>query len=195
MTAQSKEERQARLLAELAVHPFLSDQELAQLFGVSIQTVRLDRLALNIPEQRKRTKAVAERTYALVRSMGSREIVGELIDIELGKSGLSVLETTDAMVFERSRVVRGHYIFAQADSLALSIIDAEVALTGLANIKFRRPVHVGERLVAKAEVLRRKGNKSVIQVVTKSGDEQVFRGKFVVAAIDDWEGIGGANSR
>lgn len=190
-----KDERQARLLAELAAHPFLSDQELARMFNVSIQTIRLDRLALNIPELRKRTKEVAERTYSLVKSLGSSEIVGELVDIELGKSGLSVLETTEAMVFEKSRVVRGHYIFAQADSLALALIDADVALTGLANIKFRRPVHVGEKLVAKAEVLRRKGNKYVVQVVTRSGSEQVFRGKFVVAAINDWEGGGVADSR
>lgn len=189
-----KEERQAKLLEELAAHPFLSDQELARMFNVSIQTIRLDRLALNIPELRKRTKAVAEKTYGLVKSLGSREIVGELVDIELGKSGLSVLETTEAMVFEKSRVVRGHYIFAQADSLALAVIDADVALTGLANIKFKRPVHVGEKLVAKAEVLRRKGNKYVVQVVTRSGSEQVFRGKFVVAAINDWEGGGVADS-
>jgi len=189
-----KEERQAKLLEELAAHPFLSDQELARMFNVSIQTIRLDRLALNIPELRKRTKAVAEKTYGLVKSLGSREIVGELVDIELGKSGLSVLETTEAMVFEKSRVVRGHYIFAQADSLALAVIDADVALTGLANIKFKRPVHVGEKLVAKAEVLRRKGNKYVVQVVTRSGSEQVFRGKFVVAAINDWEGGSVADS-
>ncbi|MGE5561412.1 MAG: transcription factor FapR [Chloroflexota bacterium] len=191
----SKEERQARLVDELAAHPFLSDQELARLFGVSIQTIRLDRLALNIPELRKRTKAVAEKTHGLVKSLGSREIVGELLDIELGRGGLSVLETTEAMVFEKTRIVRGHYIFAQADSLALAMIDADVALTGLANIKFRRPVHVGEKLVAKAELLRRKGNKCVIQVVTRSGNEQVFRGKFVVAAINDWEVGTDADSR
>lgn len=190
-----KEERQTRLVAELAIHPFLSDQELANLFDVSIQTVRLDRLALSIPELRKRTKAVAEKTYGLVKTLGSREIVGELLDLKLGQSGLSVLETTEAMVFEKSRVVRGHYIFSQADSLALALIDAEVALTGLANIKFRRPVHVGEKLVARAEVIRRKGNKYVVQVVTRSGAEQVFRGKFVVAAINDWEVGSGEDSR
>lgn len=183
----SKGERQARLVTELNVHPFLSDEELASLFEVSVQTIRLDRLALNIPELRKRTKAVAERLQTVVRSLASREILGELIDLQLGESGLSVLETTETMVFERSGVVQGRFIFAQAESLALATIDANVALTGLANIKFKRPVRVGEKLVAKAEAIRRKGNKTVVQVVTRSGQEQVFRGKFVVAGISDWE--------
>ncbi len=182
-----KEERQRRLTKRLVENPFLTDEELAQHFGVSVQTIRLDRLTLGIPELRERMKVVAGRAYSQVRSLGSREIVGELIDVELGKSGLSVLETTPDMVFERSQVVRGHYIFAQADSLAIALVDADVVLTGLANIKFRRPVRVGEKLVAKAEVLRKKGNQHVVLVVTKVGQEPVFRGKFVVFALDEWE--------
>lgn len=183
----SKGERQAQLVAELSAHPFLSDEELAGMFAVSVQTIRLDRLALSIPELRKRTKTVAERLHTVVRSLGSREILGELVDLQLGANGVTVLETTETMVFAKSGVVQGRFIFAQAESLALAIIDASVALTGLANIKFKRPVHVGERLVAKAEAIRRKGNKTVVQVVTTSGPEQVFRGKFVVAGITDWE--------
>lgn len=182
--ALSKRDRQQRLTRKLADNPFLTDEELAGQFGVSIQTIRLDRLALGIPELRQRMKLVAERTYSQVRSLGSREIVGELIDIQLGQSALSVLETTPDMVFERTRVVRGHFIFAQADSLALALIDARVVLTGLANIKFKRPVQVGEKLVARAEVLRKKGNTTVVLVVTRAGQDVVFRGKFVVFALD-----------
>lgn len=183
-TVLNKRERHQRLTKKLADNPFLTDEELASQFGVSVQTIRLDRLALGIPELRQRMKVVAERTYSQVRSLGSREIVGELIDIQLGQSGLSVLETTPDMVFERTRVVRGHFLFAQADSLALALIDARVVLTGLANIKFKRPVQVGEKLVAKAEVLRKKGNKTVVLVMTRAGHEVVFRGKFVVFALD-----------
>jgi acyl-coenzyme A thioesterase PaaI-like protein len=92
------------------------------------------------------------------------------------------------MVFEKSRIVRSHFILAQADSLALAIINSDVALTGLANIKYRRPVRVGERLVARAEIIREKGpDKFVVLVLTNVGDEQVFRGKFVVLAVDQDE--------
>ena len=153
---------------------------------MSVQTIRLDRMALGIPELRQRTRAMAERVYGIVRSLGMKEIVGEIVDLELGVRGVSTLQTTPEMGFEKTGVVRGHYIFAQADSLAIAMVDADVVLTGLANIKFKRPVRVGERLVAKAEVIRTKGSKYVVQVVTKAGQEQVFRGKFVVFAVQTW---------
>lgn len=181
----TRSQRQRLLVETLRANPFLTDEELAATFGVSVQTIRLDRLALGIPELRERTREVARRTYAQVKSIGAREIVGELVDIELGRSGISILETTEEMVFEKTRIVRSHFLFAQADSLALAIIDAQVAVTGLVNAKFRRPVQAGERLVAKAEVIRRKGeDKFVVLVVTRSGSEQVFRAKFVVFALD-----------
>lgn len=186
-----KRERQMLLRDRLRENPFLSDEDLARSFNVSIQTVRLDRLALAIPELRERTKSVAERTYGIVKSMGSKEIVGELIDITLGQRGLSILETTEDMAFERTRVVRGHYIFAQADSLAIALINADVVLTGLANVKFKRPVYLGEKLVAKGEVIRQKGQQHVVLVETKVGAEKVFRGKFVVFAVDPTRFAGG----
>ena len=58
------------------------------------------------------------------------------------------------MVFERTQIVRGHYIFAQAESLAIAVIDAKVALTGVANIKYKTPIFAGDKLVAKAQVVR-----------------------------------------
>lgn len=183
-TGEKKRDRQQQLREKIRENPFLSDEELVRIFGVSVQTIRLDRLAMGIPELRERTKSVAERIYGIVRSMGSKEIVGELIDIALGERAISILETTEEMVFERTRVVRGQYIFAQADSLAIALVDAPVVLTGIANIKFKRPVNVGEKLVAKGEVIRRKGNRTVVLVETRVGTDSVFRGKFVVFAVE-----------
>ena len=45
-SAQSKKVRQQRLEAALIKNPFLTDAHLAEQFEVSIQTIRLDRLAL-----------------------------------------------------------------------------------------------------------------------------------------------------
>ena len=149
----SKRQRQEVLKEKIRDNPFLSDEELARIFDVSVQTIRLDRLALGIPELRERTKSVAERTYGLVKSMGAKEIVGELIDLQLGERAISMLETTEGMFFERSRIVRGQYIYAQAESLAIALVESDMVLTGLANVKFKRPVYVGERLVAKGEII------------------------------------------
>jgi len=186
----TRQQRQTQLAEALTHDPFLTDLDLARRFTVSVQTVRLDRLAMGIPELRERLRQAAERVYSRVRSLGSREIVGELVDLELNRQGISILATTGDMVFEKTRIVRGHYLFAQAESLALAIVDAEIVVTGLVNVKYKRPVQVGERLVAKAEIIRRHGNKHVVLVITKSGEEQVFRAKFVVVALESLPDVG-----
>ncbi len=183
--AGARTSRQSMLKQRLQDNPLLTDQELARMFRVSVQTIRLDRMSLGIPELRERTREVAERVLGVVKSIGAHEIIGELIDIELGKSAVSILETTQDMAFGRSGVVRGHYIYSQAESLAIALVDAEVVLTGLANVKYKAPVKVGDKLVAKAEVIRTRGNKQVVLVTTRAGQQNVFRAKFVVVALDE----------
>lgn len=183
--AYEPKERRERLKQVLAANPFLSDRRLARHFDVSMQTIRLDRLALGIPDQRTRTKEVAERVHARVRAMGQREIVGELIDVELGKSAISVMEVAPEMAFERSGIARSHYIFAQADSLAICLVDSHNVVTGIANLKFKRQAKVGEKLIAKGQVIREKGNKFSVLVETRSKGELIFRGKFLVFALDE----------
>lgn len=185
MSALSKERRREELRLYLCNNPFLTDEDLAEKLGVSVQTIRLDRSVLRIPDVRERTRRLAEKNYDRVRSINSGEIVGQLIDLQLGSRGTSILETHQEMVFEKTRIVQSHFIFAQADSLALAITDADVAVTGLANSKFKRQVTAGETLVAEAEVIRRKGpDKWVVLVETLSDEVKVFRGKFVVFALD-----------
>jgi len=180
----AKVDRQRELKERLLKDPFLTDEELTQIFNVSIQTIRLDRLELGIPELRERVKNVAEKNYSKVRSLGGKEIIGELIDLELGKSGISILETSENMAFEKTNIIRGHHIFAQAESIAMAVIDAEVALTGVANIKYKTPVKAGNKLVAKAEVVRKRGNKFFVHVFIFESQKEVFRGKFILVSME-----------
>ncbi|MBM7581221.1 acyl-coenzyme A thioesterase PaaI-like protein [Caldicoprobacter guelmensis] len=180
-----KKARQKALLERLKADPFLTDEELSDIFHVSVQTIRLDRLELGIPELRERIKSVAERNYDKIRAIGGQEIVGELIELELGKSGISILTPTEDMVFQKTKIVRGHYIYAQAESLAIAVIDAKVALIGVANIKYKVPVYLGDKLVAKAEVVRRRGNKYFVWVKTKVNHQEAFRGKFILVSMED----------
>lgn len=181
----SKKERQKSLVEKVKNDPFLTDEELADTFEVSIQTIRLDRLELGIPELRERVKSVAEKNYSKVRSIHGTEIVGELVDLELGKSGISILETDNTFAFEKTNVVRGHHIFAQAESLAIAVIDANVALIGVANIKYKNPVFAGDKLIAKAEVVRTRGNKFFVWVFIKVKQVEVFRGKFILVSFSN----------
>jgi acyl-coenzyme A thioesterase PaaI-like protein len=180
-----KKERQQRLTENLAEDPFITDEELSETFNVSIQTVRLDRLELGIPELRERIRSVASENQNKLRSIGAQEIIGEIVDLELGVSGISILQTTEEMVFEKTQIVRGHYIFAQAESLAIAVIDAKVALTGVANIKYKAPIFAGDKLVAKAQVVRTRGNKYFVWVIIKVRQQEAFRGKFILVSIGD----------
>jgi acyl-coenzyme A thioesterase PaaI-like protein len=175
-----KRERQQRLLAAIEANPFVTDEELMRTFGVSIQTVRLDRLELGIPELRERIKSMAEKSYDQVRTLPLHEVIGEIIDLQLDKSGISIFEIREEHVFSRNKIARGHHIFAQANSLAVAVINDEVALTASADIRFLRAVRLGEKCVAKAYVRSISRGKAKVEVLTMIGEETVFQGNFLI---------------
>ena len=85
---------------------------------VSISTVAFDRLELGIPELRQRIRDVASINHQKVRALHADEIVGELLEIQLGVSGISILDTTDQMVCT-IKIVLG-IIYSFAESLAIA---------------------------------------------------------------------------
>ncbi|MCX7749775.1 MAG: transcription factor FapR [Clostridia bacterium] len=186
-TSLLKKERQKVLLEKIKSDPFLTDEELAESFSVSVPTIRLDRLELGIPELRERVKNVAEKNYSKLKSLQSKELVGELLDISLGKSGISILETDEGMAFQKTRIVRGHFIYSLAESLAIAVIDAQVALVGVANIKYKTPVYAGTKLIAKAEVREVRGSKFIVWVKILEKQVEVFRGKFILVSLEKVE--------
>jgi len=178
-----KKLRQQKLVKDLQANPFSTDDELAEKYKVSIQTIRLDRLALGIPEVRKRIKSVAEEAYSGIRSLDEKELVGQLIDIKLGEYAISMLEVKEDMVSEYGHV-RGHVLFAQANSLALAVIDSDIVLTGSSRVRFKRPVLLGEKVFAKAVVKTRKGKSYLVSTYLKVEGEIVFKGHFIMFAQD-----------
>ena len=185
----TKAQRQKKIKEYLSRDPFSSDKRLAKLFNCSPQTIRLDRIEMGIPEMRKRIMQVAKNNSSAdkVKALKKEEIIGELIDVELGKNGIATLKTTKNMAFNRTGIVRSHYIFSLADSLAISIIDAEVALTGSARLRYKKPVYAGQNLVAKARVARQKGNKYLVSVHIKSEREEVFNAKLIIISMKNEE--------
>src|SRR4051812_7079663 len=116
----NKKERQQLLTATIENNPFITDEDLAEKFQVSVQTIRLDRLELSIPELRERIKYVAEKKFEdEVLSLPIEEVIGEIIDIDLDKSAISIFEVKEEHVFKRNQIARGHHVFAQANSLAV----------------------------------------------------------------------------
>lgn len=176
----TKQERQLKLQDTLYVSPFLTDEHLAEHLNVSVQTIRLDRMELGIPELRERMKSYAVQQFDQVKALNPDEVIGEVIDLKLDQSGISILDITSEHVFKRTGIARGHHIFAQANSLATAVINDEFALTAKSVIQFKRQVLNGERVVAKASVCRVEGDFTIVEVESSVNQEVVFTGVFTM---------------
>ena len=87
-----------------------------------------------------------------VKSLHSDEVFGDIVDMELDKRALSIFDVTEDHVFQRNGIARGHHLFAQANSLAVAVMNDDLALTVKSTIDFLKPVKAGDRVVARAEV-------------------------------------------
>ena len=155
MTSSKKLIRHKSLKNLLRENPFSTDEQLAQMLGVSVQTIRLDRVTLGIPELRARTRTMAEDAQTKVRAIDKKDIVGELIDMELNNRKTS------------------------------SVVDAEYALTAVGNVKYKMPVNAGATLVARAVVTHRRMDRFYIFVSVKNNNEEVFRAKYIIVSLDE----------
>ena len=179
-----KKQRQQKLMEKLEENPFLTDEDLANIFCVSVPTIRFDRAQLGVKEYRERIKNVAITASAHTADMPVNNPMGELLDLNLFKDGLSVFVPDETMTFDDSNVVRGCFIYSFAEMLATTVIDANVALVDVANIKYKQPVTAGSKLVAKSEVVRRRNNEYIVWVKIKANMSEVFRSKFILSVID-----------
>ncbi|WP_027726087.1 transcription factor FapR [Tuberibacillus calidus] len=175
-----KKERQELLQAAIQQNPFVTDEELANLFQVSVQTIRLDRLELAIPELRERIKTMAAANLDKFRALNPDEVIGDVVDLKLDQSAISILDIRKEHVFSRTGIARGHHLFAQANSLAVAVIDDELALTAKCEVVFKRQVKEGERVVAKAKVIRAEREFTIVEVKSYVEGEVVFLGTFTM---------------
>lgn len=178
MRSMIKKMRHDYILSILSEKPFLKDEELAKECGVSVSTIRNDRAELGITQYRDRVKSAAEGELA---GANSKE---ELLDLKLYENGISVLETDTSMVFRDTNIVKGQCIYAFAENLALSVINARAALVKIANVKYIEEVHAGDKLVAKSRVVRGKDRDYIVHVFISVEMREVFRGKFSLEVHD-----------
>ena len=171
----AREKRQKLLQEKLSRQPYLTDGELASFFKVSVPTIRLDRLALGIPELRERLKILAE------TDQGSQ---GALIDIEKGVRGISIMETTLDMCFQGTDTVKGSYIYSMAETLALAVLDKKAVVAQVGNIKYKTPVKKGTKLVARGEVRELRADSSILWVKVYNKESEVYRGKFIFHIVE-----------
>lgn len=172
------ERRRAALRAAVLQDPLRTDADLATLLGCSVQTVRLDRGVLGIPDVRARAR---EMVAGQLHGPGPR-LRGEVVELRPGVRALAVLDVPCGL----GRGAQDPALFADAEALALAASGIEAATVRVVNVKFARSDAVGGRLGAVAEVLRGRGSgqglRRVVLVQLRAGEHPVLRAKFVVGA-------------
>lgn len=175
-----KSERRMELIRILSENPFATDEQLASHLHVSVATIRLDRQTMNIPEARERIRRVATNRRDDVRALLQQEVIGNIVRLELNRMAVSELVVKDEHVFSRTGILRGHYLFAQVNSLAIAVMDADVALTARTDLRFYRPVKLGEILRARVDVVSEHFGVAKCRTIVQSAGETVLDGVILV---------------
>lgn len=176
--------RNKKIVEYLDSNPFATDEELSKYFNVSVNTIRLDRARLGIKELRERIKDRAEENIKKIVSLSKEEIIGDIIELIPGQSGISMMKTQDYMSFENTDVIKGYHIYSMAESIAIGIIPTKVALVGIANIKYVKKITRGETIYAKAEIKKKRETNYIVWVqIYGDNKEAKFKGKFLLKEI------------
>ncbi len=183
-----KDIRRERMAAMLHHDPGRTDRDLAEAFGVSVATVRLDRKMLGIPQLRSRLEAAVQGT------LGEESHDLNIISLEKGKDGLALVRTTEDMT-DASGIVPASKLYGMAAELAQLVVDQTFAPTQVGNIKYKCPCGSGVQLVVRATVAHSQGSKQYIYMKISTKDTEIFRAKFIMNVLTENEGdMDGKNS-
>ncbi len=184
-TNKARSIRCEKLLEYLENNPLATDDVLAKEFGVSVNTIRLDRSRLGIKEFKERLKTKAEESMSKVTSISAKQFVGDMINFVPNESAKSRLKTDTTMTFDGMNIVRGEYIYSFAETIAISLIPTKAALVGVANIKYVEPIKANTVIYALAEVKRKTASGYIVWVrIVDEQDNLKFKGKFILKGIE-----------
>ena len=124
-----------------------------------------------------------QRTHRLT----SERLVGRPLRIEPGKAEVELV-TIEEMAVDEYGLVHGGFTFGLADYAAMLAVNEPTVVLGKAEVKFLKPVKVGDRLIARAEVIEESeggvGNgtsprrKKIVRTDVFRENEKVFEGIF-----------------
>ena len=180
--------RQDRLAKIIESNPMITDNELALQLCVSVSTVRLDRALLGVPELRERIRTMAQDAMSRLKSLSPAEVIGDLLELEPDRWALSVLRTAKDMAFRFTDIVSDNYVYAQAGSIAVAVINAASVIIGSMRGQYSGHAHVGDILIARAKVGVNHEGKRIVSVRTKAGNREIFVGRFIIEVLEQKAG-------
>jgi uncharacterized protein (TIGR00369 family) len=113
----------------------------------------------------------------------NQALCGMPLEVAPGTSRVA-LATTAEMAADDAGLVHGGFVFGLADYAAMIAVNHPNVVLGGADVKFLKPVRVGETVTAEASVTAEKGKKRVVRVTAASGDARVFEGELTCFVLD-----------
>ncbi|MFO7965083.1 MAG: hotdog domain-containing protein [Desulfobacterales bacterium] len=104
-------------------------------------------------------------------------LCGNPVETKNGYSRVT-LKTVQEMAADEQGLVHGGFVFGMADYAAMIAVNHPHVVLGSADVKFLKPVAVGQDLVAEAGVTETRGKKRMVKVTVCRNGEPVFSGEF-----------------
>jgi acyl-coenzyme A thioesterase PaaI-like protein len=110
-------------------------------------------------------------------------LCGRPLSVEDGNS-LVELVTTPQMAADEQGLVHGGFIFGAADYAAMIAVNHPHVVLGASDVKFLKPVRVGEKVRVTARVQEIKGKKYWVSVSASRADDEIFQGMFTCFVLE-----------
>jgi uncharacterized protein (TIGR00369 family) len=110
-------------------------------------------------------------------------LCGKPLSVEDGNSQVELV-TTAQMAADEQGLVHGGFIFSAADYAAMIAVNHPHVVLGASDVKFLKPVRVGETVRITARVQEIKGKKYWVSVNVTRADEEVFQGMFTCFVLE-----------
>ena len=110
-------------------------------------------------------------------------LCGKPVFLEDGKSRVELV-TTEQMAADELGLVHGGFIFGAADYAAMIAVNHPHVVLGASDVKFLKPVRVGETVTVEANVQEIKGKKYWVSTNSNKDGEEVFQGMFTCFVLD-----------
>jgi acyl-coenzyme A thioesterase PaaI-like protein len=117
-----------------------------------------------------------------------RRLCGRPVDLGPGRARVELL-TVPEMAADEHGLVHGGFVFGCADYAAMLAVDHPLVVLSAAEVRFLKPVRVGETVVAEARLTEEDGRRRRVEVTVERAAaagavEAVFTGSFRCAVLD-----------
>jgi acyl-coenzyme A thioesterase PaaI-like protein len=112
-----------------------------------------------------------------------RSLCGEPISLAPGEAEVELLGDARMSADDRG-LVHGGFLFGAADYAAMLAVNDPNVVLGAANVMFKAPAKVGDRIRLSAKLGEIKGRKRTVEVVGHVGDKLIFEGTFTCFVLE-----------